>query len=218
MKKNISILSTKKLSKTQCDLFAKHNIEIEHYNAITITKFPITITNAIDNVICSSQHAAQLIMDQHAVIKNVFCVGEKTASIFIKNGYNVVESAKNASTLAEIIVKKYKNDSFLFFCGNRRRSELPTILFSNQINFEEQICYETNLVSRKNEQNFDGILFFSPSAVQSYMLTNNLSESAFFCIGNTTANELKNHSQNVIVSSDTTVENVISTAIHYFRS
>lgn len=217
MKQNISILSTKKLTQNQCDLFAKNNITIEYYDAISLTKLPIQFPTTIENVICTSKYTAQQLIEQEVIIINVFCVGSKTASLFKEKAYNVVEIAKNASILAKKIVKNHKNESFLFYCGNKRRVELPNILLENQIDFSEQICYNTDLIPKKFENNFDGILFFSPSAVQSFVIENNLLELPVFCIGKTTATEVKKHTQNVIVSEETTVENVISKAINYFR-
>ena len=147
----------------------------------------------------------------------MFCVGEKTASLLIENNYNVIETAKNASGLAEIIIKNYKSGSFVFFCGDKRREELPRILSENRVDFTEQILYKTTLNSQRFKEEFDGILFFSPSAVQSYIQVNSLKNAIAFCIGNTTANEAKKHTSNIVVSTQTTIEATIDELIRYFK-
>jgi len=42
------------------------------------------------------------------------------------------------------------------------------------------------------EKRFDGILFFSPSAVESYLKSNTIKDEMCFCIGETTAEALEN--------------------------
>lgn len=213
-----SILSTKKLSSEQLELFKNTQINIETYNAISIEKLTFKFDIQIENVIVTSQNAAKIIIETNTQIKNVFCVGKKTAQLFLNNGYNVVKTAENASELANFIIKSYKNDDFTFFCGNIRRDELPDLLKENAINLSEKIVYKTTLNSQKFNKNFDAVLFFSPSGIQSYIQENVLNNSVAFCIGNTTANEAKKHTSNVVVAEQSTVEDTIATAIRYFKS
>lgn len=65
----------------------------------------------------------------------------------------------------------------------------------------------------KFAQKWDGILFFSPSGVESFVLENNLANSAVFCIGETTAAAAKKYTSSVIVANSTTVESVIAKAV-----
>ncbi len=51
-------------------------------------------------------------------------------------------------------------------------------------------------------------MFYSPSTVKSYLLQNN-GERIAFCIGDTTAEEAKNHFNDVRVAKLPTVESVI---------
>ena len=161
----LNVLSTKKMSATQQELFHNANISLKEYNAISIDALPFKCTNEIENAIVTSQNTARILIASKAQLKKVFCVGKKTASLLVENDYNVVKMAKNASFLADFIVKNHKKDSFLFFCGNKRRDELPVILTKNNISFNEEILYNTRLDSRKFKTNFEGILFFSPSGV-----------------------------------------------------
>ena len=216
--RNVKVLSTKKLSSEQQELLSDINIVLKQYSAISIEKLPL-VNNAavIENAIVTSQNSAKILIESKTQIKNVFCVGEKTALLLIENDFNVLKKAQNASFLAKIIVENFKNDSFVFFCGNKRRDELPDILTRNNVSFTEEVLYKTALNPHKFEEVFDGILFFSPSGVESYVQENSLEETTAFCIGNTTANEAKKYSSNIIVASQATIESTIDGVMRYFK-
>lgn len=136
---------------------------------------------------------------------NVYCIGIATNKLVRKHfGENIVIStAINALELAKLIVAENLTNQLSFFCGEQRREELPIILRNNGIRVKELIVYQTTEVSYKVEKVYQGILFFSPSAVISFFKTNNLSgNTVLFAIGNTTAGELKKYSTNSIVVSD----------------
>ena len=65
----------------------------------------------------------------------------------------------------------------------------------------------------KIKQKWDGILFFSPTGVKSFFAENKIANSAAFCIGQTTASEVKKYTANVFEAEKTTVESVIEKAI-----
>ncbi|EZH72475.1 uroporphyrinogen-III synthase [Aquimarina atlantica] len=211
-----TILSTKKLSAAQKELLLNTGLGFVEYEAITIELLEITVKHTIQNAIFTSKNAVKAIKSVGMIISNCFCVGDNTKKLLEENGLNVVETAQNASDLAKIIIKKYKNDSFLFFCGNLRRDELPDLLKQNNVEVKEQIVYKTQLKSNKFTRSFDGILFFSPSGIQSYTSENKIGKSISFCIGNTTASEAKKHTDNIIVANKPTVENVIVQAVKHF--
>jgi len=204
-----TVLSTKKLTSSQREIISNTDIDLVEYNAITIEKLQFANQVVTENAIVTSQNSASVLIESKTELKNVFCVGEKTASLLVGNDYNVVETTKNSLELAKIIVKKYKSDSFVFFCGDKRRKELPNILSENKVDFTENILYKTKLNSHKFEEVFDGILFFSPSGVESYMQENPLDNSLVFCIGNTTATAIKEEAAKVIISDTPSVEDVL---------
>ncbi len=216
---NISatILSAKKLTTSQKELLLNARIGFVEYDPIRIEFLEVEVENEIQNAIFTSKNAVKAIQNAEINIQNCFCVGSTTKKILEENGHNVIETAQNATELAEIIVKKYKKESFLFFCGNLRRNELPEYLNQNNVNLNEQIVYKTHQTSIKFNRSFDGILFFSPSGIQSYVLENNIAESVVFCIGNTTASEAKKYTNEIIIANKPTVENVIVQAVKYFN-
>jgi len=211
-----SILSTKKLSASQRDLILSSGMSFVEYDAIDIEFIDFEAPSKIENAIFTSRNSVDSFFkneDRSNSILNSFCVGEKTEAILLKNGQNVVKTAQNASELAHFIIKNHKNDTFLYFSGTRRREELPKALIKAKMDVFETKTYKTELKSMKFAQKWDGILFFSPSGVESFVLENNLVNSAVFCIGETTAAAAKKYTSSVIVANSTTVESVITKAV-----
>ncbi len=216
MNTNTTILSTKKLSTAQRELLLNAGIGFVEYNAIEIEFVDVHFNREIKNAIFTSKNAVKSIQYSAFSIQNCFCVGENTRKLLEENGQKVVEIAQNASELGKIITNNYSNEQFYFFCGNLRRDELPSILKNNNIQLQEVEVYKTLIKSKKFDRSFDGILFFSPSGIQSYIADNTIGESVAFCIGNTTASEAKKYTDDIIVANKPTVENVIVQAVKYF--
>ena len=170
-----------------------------------------------ENLIFTSQNAAQSVLLHPKVeelkSKNVFCVGIKTKVFLEENGFNVVVYVDYASDLAEIITLIYANESYTFFSGNMRKETLPKALKEATIKFNEIQVYETTLTPQKIKNKVDGILFFSPSAIESYLKDNKIKNEICFCIGETTASALETITKNIIVADQPSVENVIEDVI-----
>ncbi len=150
--------------------------------------------------------------------KNVFCVGLKTKALLEENGFNVVVYVDYASDLAEIITLIYASESYTFFSGNLRKETLPKALKTAKVNFNEIQVYETTLTPQKIKTAADGILFFSPSAVESFLKENKIKNEICFCIGNTTAEALENNKvKNVIIAQQPSVEEVIEDVIEEYK-
>jgi len=211
--KNIRVLSTKKLSTKQRKLLTSSGTTYTEYSAISIS-FPAFIApRTIENAIFTSQNAVRAIKGHDITIENSFCVGERTKANLLKSGQKNIKTANNALELAHFILKNYKNEHFHFFCGNMRREEIPSLFTANDISFSEIEVYKTTLNRQSFAQSFNGILFYSPSGVQSFVSHNSLENSTAFCIGETTAMEAKKHANSVIVASNTTVESVIAKTV-----
>ncbi|MBZ9630927.1 uroporphyrinogen-III synthase [Salegentibacter sp. LM13S] len=212
-----SILTTKKLSNSQKQLFLNSGLSLVEYNAIitkaTDFKFP---SKKIKNAIFTSKNSINAVSGKIQV-ENCFCVGEKTADLASENGFHIQEIADYGKDLADIIVQNYTEETFTFFCGNKRRNEIPEILQKNQIGFTEIEVYKTRLNPKPFPQEFDGILFFSPSAVQSFTSENQLKDTTAFCIGKTTASEAKKHTNHIITATKPSIENVIVQVVKYFK-
>jgi len=221
MANNSSILSTKKLLPDQKQELLNANISLieEDFIETKIKDFQWSKVN--DNLIFTSQNAVQSILNHPKVddlkTKNVFSVGMKTKELLSENGFNVVAYTGYAADLSEIISLIYAKERFTFFCGNLRRDVLPNTMKENGIIFNEIEVYETNITSKKIKQKLDGILFFSPSGVESYLKLNTINEETCFCIGETTAEVLENKNiTNIVIADKPSVEHVIAEVIEYY--
>lgn len=213
-----TVLSTKKLSLSRKQLLLNAGIRLVEYNAIQIEFIDFkTDVRAFKNAVITSRNTAKAILRKGLKIENCFCVGEKTAAFLKENNFNVAEIADYGLNLAQIIIGEYPNENFTFFCGNERRDELPAILKKNNVNFDEIEVYKTSLNPIQFERKFEGILFFSPSGVKSFISKNKLDKSIAFCIGSTTASEAKKHTSKIVIANKPSIENVIVQAVNYFK-
>jgi len=220
----MTILSTKILTPSQKHILNNAQVAVQDYEAIKI-KFKITdIDPNFSNVIFTSQNTVKaflkIIADQklNSLSYSAFCVGSKTKSLLEKNGINVLEMAHYGTDLANILIKKHPNKTFLFLCGDKRRPELPSYLIKHKVTFKEQVVYQNTPNPLTFASNFDGVLFFSPSGVESYSIKNDIKNNIAFCIGTTTAAEAQKHTNNIIISNTPTVESVLEKVIEYKRT
>ena len=150
----------------------------------------------------------------------VYCTGPATRKQVEKYfGEEIIAgTADSASELAELIIED-EVDELIFFCGDKRRDELPSILREHDIHVNEIVVYQTIAVSHKIEKNYHGILFFSPSAVESFFKKNKLSENTIlFAIGKTTADSIKSFSSNTIITADNpSKEDLVQEVIGFFK-
>ncbi|MBW8243144.1 uroporphyrinogen-III synthase [Muricauda oceani] len=212
-----TVLSTKMLSPSQKELFLNSGLGLVEYDALKIELLDVKIPFTYNNYIFTSKNAVKVFLNQSEGHEKsnfrAYCVGEKTKALLEENGAKVVEMVQNASELAKILVKDHQNESFIFLCGNKRRDELPDTLAKNNVQYKELEVYRTHLNPKAFQRDFDGVLFFSPSGIRSYLLENSLGNGILFCIGETTAAEAQKHSKNIIIANKPTVENVLVQAI-----
>jgi uroporphyrinogen-III synthase len=216
----IQILSTKKLSKALKNKLSDAKIELVEKNFIQTKSVDFEIPQLNDYLVFTSKEAVKSVLKSE--IKKVhtiscLCVGSKTKKFLEKKGFMVLENADYAEDLIQIIDSKYKGNSFTFFCGNIRRNTIPIFFQQNKIAYNEILVYKTELKPHQIEEAFDGVLFFSPSGVKSFLKNNTLENKTCFCIGTTTAKALENRTKNIVIASQPTVENVIDEVIKYYK-
>ena len=214
------ILSTKKLSKALKKKFSDAKIELVEKNFIQTKSISFETPQLNDYLVFTSKKAVKSVLKSD--VKNVhsiscLCVGSKTRNFLEKKGFTVIESADYAEDLIQIIDSKYKSNSFTFFCGNIRKNTIPNYFQQNKIAYNETIVYETKLKPHQIKEPFDGVLFFSPSGVNSFLEKNSLKNRICFCIGTTTAKALENRTKNIVIASQPTVEHVINEVIKYYK-
>jgi uroporphyrinogen-III synthase len=216
------LLSTKTLSDNQRHALLKADFDLFEEDFISTSKQEFKLNSINDNLIFTSQNAAQSVLDNPNVgdlkTKNVFCVGLKTKILLSESGFNVVAYTGYAADLAEIITLIYSQESYTFFSGNLRKETLPKALKKAGIKFNEIQVYQTILTPSRIQEKLDGILFFSPSAVESYLKDNVIKNEICFCIGETTAEALDAITKNIIVADQPSIEDVIEDVITEYKA
>ena len=221
MTKSIQILSTKKLSGEQKKALTDANFEVMDTDFIQTQHKSFELKDLNENLIFTSQNAVHSILShpnaEELKSKNVFCVGLKTKILLSESGFNVVAYTGYASDLAEIITLIYRNESYTFFSGNLRRETLPQALKEAEVKYNEIQVYDTSLTPQKIKTSLDGILFFSPSGVESYLKDNTIKKETCFCIGETTADALNKITKNIIIADQPTIEDVIEDVLNEYK-
>lgn len=215
------VLSTKKLLANQKQFLLNAGLSVVEADFISVNLKRFEIGTAKDNLIFTSQNAVISFLHNGASAqlkdKGIFCVGIKTKAALEHYGYTVKVCTDYAEELAKTITEGYAHESFTFFSGNLRRDTLPEALKTAGIEMNEIQAYETVLTPHKINSKLNGILFYSPSGVESYQKENNITNETCFCIGTTTANALRDITQNVVIANQPSVENVIIQCINYYK-
>lgn len=223
IEKETNIYATKTLSLDQLKLVdTKLGVEMSDFITTRENRLkPVVVKSPIKNVVFTSQNAVDSLLNNFSPLeldfKNIYCVGRRTKRLIEKKIGKVAQVENSAEKLANFLVENIEDKEVTFFCGNKRRDDLPNILSKNGVLVNEVECYKTSLTPRKLDGKYKGILFFSPSGIESYLKENKSNLSIAFCIGNTTANEAKKHFENIIVSKLPTVESVIKSVNEYFN-
>ncbi|AKQ47229.1 uroporphyrinogen-III synthase [Rufibacter radiotolerans] len=143
--------------------FRKDKVNILDHTAVIFTS-----RNAVDHFfrICAEGK-----IEVPAEMK-YFCISDQTAYYLQK--YIVLRKrklfigGKTASDLFEVL-KKHKNEKFLYPCSNIRKEDIPEFMRANGFDFTEATMYKTvaSDLSDLAEVKYDCIAFFSPSGISS---------------------------------------------------
>lgn len=208
---NYRLLSTKLLTQNQQRRLIDTGVSLTSWNFITTQPKALEFTIPKKGLIFTSQNAVKAIEKQlFKRQNNCYCVGNKTKKLLEENGQKVIKVAKNAALLAEFLIHQCTNESFVFYTGNHRMTEIEDAFEQYNRSLKVVEVY-TTIAQPKVVGEFDGILFFSPSGVESYLQKNTLKNVLCFAIGNTTAKALQPHIQDIITASQPTVEHLIAT-------
>ena len=221
--KATNIYSTKKLTDDQVMLF--HNAVVSESNdAIKISLNRISksvIRNEIENVIITSKNAVEALLTNFSApelqFKNIYCVGRRTKRMVEKRIGKVTHTEANATRLADYLVEHLNGNEITYFCSDLRLDYLPDTLKKQNIKVNEIEAYQTKYDADKIDGDLDGVMFYSPSTVDSF-IKQNKAKGIAFCIGETTAKTAKNYFQDVRIAKVPTVESVIELVnMHYVQ-
>lgn len=213
MESDTRILSTAMLDQPLADKAADNGIALDMAPFIKIKPVDTEAVstsikdayNAKATIVFTSANAVDIIAAHKTEQPEwlIYCIGHTTAKK-VTEAYpgSIAGMADDAAQLAEVILKDGVQE-VIFFCGDRRRDDLPEKLRQNNVIVHEVMAYGTISTPLQVTEPYDGVLFFSPSAVESFFGVNSVPEkTVMFAIGNTTAAELRKYSDNEIVVGD----------------
>ena len=231
------ILSTKKLDPLLKDAMEQKGIKVLEQEFITIHPIDtpekhhevsgwITLPEPA-GVVFTSQHAVNSIgrhLHTNKMLNtprhwSIFCLEGATRDAVreLSPDTQVTATASNAAELAKKIIDNGRFKKILFFCGNKRRDELPNLLKEHGIEVQEIIVYETAETPVVVADDMDAVLFFSPSAVKSFFSVNSLPEkTACFAIGNTTAKAIAEHTGNRVITSEGPAQEILVAHVWFY--
>lgn len=229
----LNILCTRPLDEALVRLAAENNIHIDVWpfvrtqslQDIELARSVAAMLETAAPVVFTSSNAvsatAALLKDNQPG-NSIYCLSGATQRSVLHYWpqAKVAATAINAASLAEAILnERPAPGSVLFFCGDLHRPELPEALEQAGIDVRNFVVYRTELLQQKLEQTYDGVLFFSPSAVQCYLQDNRPAPgTVFFAIGATTAAALDLTGCPVVVAEEPEAASLVQCMIHYFLS
>ena len=207
---NFRLLSTKVLSPHQNKRLIQTGVSLSSWNFIAISPLSFSANVKDQSLIFTSQNAVKATLNQLSfTAKKCYCVGDKTKTLLEKMGQKVVKTTQNAADLVDFILENVKNETFIFFTGTHRMPEIEK-KFSAHLQPLTVVETYTTTLTPKAVGKVEGILFFSPSGVTSYLQKNSLATSQCFALGTTTAEALKPYTQSITIAHKPTVEHLIS--------
>ncbi|WP_165929474.1 uroporphyrinogen-III synthase [Pseudocnuella soli] len=149
----------------------------------------------------------------------IYAIGNTTKQLVEQHLGPVSGTAEYGGDLADAIIRNGET-AVTFFCGDIRRDELPGKLQDAGIELNEVVVYRTISLPQKLTKAYNGILFYSPSAVHAFFEENGLPESTIlFAIGHTTAAALNTYTQNRIYVADSpSKEGLVRDMMDYFSN
>jgi len=209
---------------------AGHGIDIQVKEFIRIS--PINIPGLQQHafqpntpMVFTSAHAVNILREMIGtpeVRNNICCISgnTRTAAEQAFPQSPVIAAAPYGIELAQAIIRRGDIKAVNFFCGNIHRKELPDTLTSAGIRVNEFVIYRNDPMPEKVTGHYNGIFFFSPSAVSSYFSANSIpADTVCFAIGATTAAALKEATNNkIIISTDVDANSMVQTSISYFNN
>ncbi|MEZ4801654.1 MAG: hydroxymethylbilane synthase [Gelidibacter sp.] len=219
--KKIQVFSTKSLTEAQRQRFKNVKVDSTDFLKISLNRIPKYILKSkIDNVIITSQNAVEAIVKivtkEELQFKNIYCVGRRTKRLIETKIGKVKHSENNAQALADYLVEFIDGTQVTHFCSDIRLDELSTTLEKNHISVSEVEAYKTILDTETIDSDVEGVMFFSPSSVESYMKSN-MADKIAFCIGDTTATEARKHFEDVRTAKIPTMESVIDLVNEHYN-
>lgn len=227
--KTLHILSTKILDATLLNAVPE-NVEMDCISFIDVKPLEASIFSAaLEQVSLTDQFVAFTSVNAVNAVSaaisgspvwNIFCIEEATKKqvqeLFPES--TIIDSAPTGAQLAELIVK-YAPEQVVFFCGNMRLNTIPEVLKKHQIPCREIVVYNTIKTPQSINKEYDGILFYSPSGVESFFEKNKIADyTTAISIGPSTSKALKKHTENILESSLPDIKQMLKLTVNLSKN
>jgi uroporphyrinogen-III synthase len=223
--KRLRLLVTRKIDESLRTEAREKGVDVTEKEFIRIQLLQIDDAEALARqeiaAIFTSKNAvkavAQSIKNSSEVKWEIFCLAGATLSLVKKHFpfSTVVATAWNGAELGEEIIKSGLLKEMVFFCGDKRRNDIPDILENHSLSLKEIISYKTLLTPVKVEEEFDAVAFFSPTAVESFFSLNTANDKMLcISVGNTTRGALEKYAvEKIITLPEASEKSLIEEAI-----
>lgn len=226
----IKVLSTKQLDDSELPAAISRNFEITSIEFIE--RIPVVWSEDVlhehdyQSVAFTSDNAVKYFFENTNAAewikgKNVFSVSGKTNEELLKRDIHAVIIAENTTQLVEEVSRRKLIKSVLHVCGNIRLETLHKLLMEAEIKYYPLEVYHTKLKSNLPLNNeFDAILFYSPSGVDGFLSSNKMSaETICCCIGYNTKTRLlaKFPNAKILVSAFPSAQSMLERLATYFN-
>lgn len=208
------VFSTKKFTDGQLQRFnSTIRVDSEDFIKISPNRIsPLVLKTKVKNAIFTSKNAVEALLTnvtaEELDFENIYCVGRKTRRLIQKKIGKVTHFESYAKDLADYLVEYIEGSEVTHFCGNLSLDDIPNILGEAHITVNSIETYKTKLAGQELDDAVEGVCFYSPSGIESY-LQNNPPTKVAYCIGETTAQEARKHFETVKVATIPDMESVI---------
>lgn len=198
----IKVLSTKQFDQEVINAAKSLNIDVTCIDFIETVSVEweqsFSDKQNYNRIVFTSSNAVRCFLDSPTFAnwlkdKVVYSISGKTNDELLKYNIPITGKAINSLLLAKLIVGDLSKEPVLHICGNRKSEVLKTELEKADIKYESLEVYRTTLLTNvRIPEEFDTILFFSPSGVDAFLASNHIAEKTLCCcVGETTAQNLK---------------------------
>ncbi len=227
------ILFTGHINENHCKFGKKLGLLVESYPFICTTLHVFTDDEIIEihehrkqvAWIFTSKNAVKALaaaLPNFSAFSDVTCyaVGENTAFELQKHKlYAQVPKHHHVQSLVTLLEQNVRGKYCFYFSGNLRKNTIPKFFEEKKIAYREIESYKTELVQPDVEvHRYDAICFCSPSAAESFFKKYR-PKPAVPCvaIGNTTAVQLLNYTDHVIMSEETNIYSMLTSCKTYLN-
>ena len=179
-------------SENNCELISKSFISFSAIKSDLLVETEVVFIgskNAFDFYLLNQKHDPKV---------QIACIGESTKKYIEEKGFEVSFTGKYAGNPEKVSLElnEWLNKrSICFIKSTESKGTIEKFVHSKKI--QKLVLYETKFESFTFENEFDILIFTSPSNVNSCMLSNKIStKTKIIAWGKTTEKELKKHDLN----------------------